>query len=234
MEWIRLYFIVEGATEEKFVKNILHPHLVTKQIEVKVSMVSTKATGSRINKGGLVNYERAKKDIIKWLKSDPNPDAYFTTMFDLYALPNNFPEKNKVIKFKDPYKKVEFLEQNFYDNIYLETNDRRFIPYIQLQEFETFLFVQPELLADTFFEEKNKTDKFKLILKNNQDNPELIDEGRTTAPSKRIIALYPKYQYKKADIAPLITQKIGIEALRKNCRHFNDWITKLENLCPNA
>lgn len=60
------------------------------------------------------------------------------------------------------------------------------------------------------------------------NNPELIDEGKATAPSKRIIKLVPEYD--KVSVGADIAAINGVEFLKEKCRHFNDWITTLENL----
>jgi hypothetical protein len=56
----------------------------------------------------------------------------------------------------------------------------------------------------------------------------LIDDGPTTAPSKRIIAEIPEYDKATAGVA--VAEKIGMDTLRQKCRHFNEWITRLEQL----
>jgi hypothetical protein len=61
-------------------------------------------------------------------------------------------------------------------------------------------------------------------------NPELINNGETTSPSKRILQCIPEYAKPVDGIA--ITQKIGLDVLRQKCRHFNEWIGKLEGLNP--
>jgi hypothetical protein len=61
-------------------------------------------------------------------------------------------------------------------------------------------------------------------------NPELIDDGEQTAPSKRIIAQLPDYEDRKPAAGPVIAEAIGLEAIRSKCRHFNEWLTKLEQL----
>ncbi|MEX8547306.1 MAG: DUF4276 family protein, partial [Mucilaginibacter sp.] len=59
-------------------------------------------------------------------------------------------------------------------------------------------------------------------------NPELINESPETAPSKRIISLCNSYD--KIDDGILILKEIGLETMRKECRHFNDWVSQLEKL----
>jgi hypothetical protein len=58
--------------------------------------------------------------------------------------------------------------------------------------------------------------------------PEEINDGETTAPSKRLQGLYPGYD--KILFGPLIAQRIGLDRLRQECLHFHDWMSKLEAL----
>ncbi|WP_242049062.1 DUF4276 family protein [Planktothrix sp. FACHB-1365] len=85
---IRLHIIAEGQTEEEFVNTILTEHLGYFNISTDVHRITTKRTRTAVHRGGLVSYQKAKKDIILWLKQDKHPEARFTTMCDLYALPN--------------------------------------------------------------------------------------------------------------------------------------------------
>jgi len=42
----------------------------------------------------MISYERAKNDLLLWIKQHSTKTYethYFTTMFDLYALPDDFP-----------------------------------------------------------------------------------------------------------------------------------------------
>ncbi len=61
-------------------------------------------------------------------------------------------------------------------------------------------------------------------------NPELINDGPDTAPSKRIIAEIPEYEGMKSSAGPIVAEKIGLASLQTRCRHFGDWINQLEDL----
>ena len=63
-------------------------------------------------------------------------------------------------------------------------------------------------------------------------NPELINNGPETAPSKRIIKAIEgdkrtHYNYNKPKTGKFVTKNIGIDELRSRCKHFNEWIEKL-------
>ncbi len=110
----------------------------------------------------------------------------------------------------------------------LDIHDNRFIPYIQLHEFETLLFVEPQKFEIEYFDRPEGIVALKAIA-DSFGNPELIDQGEQTAPSKRIIKIFSDYTSNKPTIGSMIAHEIGIEALKKQCRH-NNWITKLEDL----
>ncbi len=226
---IRLHITAEGQTEERFAKDTLVNHLSTFNVFADVRCVLTSKDKHKKHRGGLISYQKARSDIQHWLKSDANKDARFTTMFDLYALPNDFPGFEEVSKKRNPYEKIELLEIALFEDI----NDNRFIPYIQLHEFEALLFSKPSMLELEYFDHEKELKQLEKILTSFSNNPELINDKPETAPSKRIINLIPEYEGNKVNVGAVIASLIGIEHLRKSCAHFNEWLTKLENLLKN-
>ncbi|MBN3873010.1 MAG: DUF4276 family protein [Nostoc sp. JL33] len=59
-------------------------------------------------------------------------------------------------------------------------------------------------------------------------SPEHINEGATTAPSKRIIRCCLGYE--KPLHGSLIAIDIGLDTIPQQCEHFNQWLTRLENI----
>lgn len=126
------------------------------------------------------------------------------------------------------YKLVSFLENLFFEDINTETEcENKFIPYLQLHEFEGLLFSDIEKIHEVM---KVNTDKRSELVKISEkfNNPELINQGSDTAPSKRLIKLYSTYD--KVTSGSIIAQKIGLNEIRKKCSHFNSWLKKIENL----
>jgi hypothetical protein len=149
-------------------------------------------------------------------------------MFDLYALPKDFPEFEQSNKLLDSYIKVKALESSFAKDI----NHYRFIPYIQLHEFEALIFTDlTELYKDFPDNDQYKRDIDHLLAEcKNYSSPELINQNATTAPSKRLEKVIPKYKKLKTSLAPQVVEKIGLAKIREKCPHFDQWITQLENL----
>ncbi len=209
---IYIYAVVEGQTEEKFIKDILNPYLEDYGKFIYPIIVKTK-TG---HKGGITEYKPIKKDILSLLK---DRNVYVTTMIDYYGLPSDFPGMQTRPK-GNIYQKVSYLELEFHKDI----NHERFIPYIQIHEFESLLFSDIQV-----FRSEIQNCLHKII--NKFPNPEEINDNPNTAPSKRIEQAYKKagLTYNKL-LGVEILKRIGINTLKSRCQHFRDWIDKLISL----
>jgi hypothetical protein len=223
---IRLHALVEGQTEEAFFNRAIAKHLATMDIQADVRLINQRmSSNSRIYKGGWNSYAAASRDLSRWMREDTG--AWFTTMVDLYAIPKDFPNLANSAGIQSPYERVNFLEEAWKiavctDKIW------RFMPYIQLHEFEALLLADPQQLDWEFLEHEKAIEK--LVKMVGGVNPELIDDGAQTAPSKRIIKEIPEYEDRKASAGPVVADKIGLEALRARCQHFDQWLTALEAL----
>jgi hypothetical protein len=170
-------------------------------------------------KGGIVPYERFKRDI-KRLLNDPSA-AMVTTMIDFYGLPKNFPGR-KNMPTGSCYKRVMYLEEELQKDI----NHHKFLPYLTLHEFEAILFVEPTRISQAF-SGIGKSKELSAI-RAQFKSPEEINEDPEQAPSKRLQKLFPEYQ--KTLHGPLVISEIGLERIRSGCPHFDAWLEKLEAL----
>lgn len=222
---VRLNMIVEGLTEQVFARDVMMPHLAQEQVYISARRIETGRRGPRIFRGGMTDYHRARQDIRRWLKQDKQGEVRLTTMFDLYALPDDFPGYAEAKQILDPYQRVETLEQHLGDDI----DDPRFIPHIQLHEFEALLFSAPEQFAVSF-PDCEKQIGVLCAIATQFPSPEHIDDDEHGAPSKRIANELPGYLRRKTTAGPRIAQAIGLAAIREKCTHFGKWIETLEEL----
>ena len=127
------------------------------------------------------------------------------------------------------YAQVSKLEDEFGKDV----NCYKFIPYIQLHEFEALVLCDIDGLKDSYPNASEKLGRLKEeITSKYGDNMELVNNSAETAPSKLIIkALKDEYHYDKPKSGTEITDKVGIDTLRSNCQHFNDWLTRIETTC---
>lgn len=217
----RIHILVEGQTEETFVKEMLSPHLWQYGIYPTVTMVCTrKERNVRRDRGGFSSYYQIKRDITRLCK-DTDVVA-ITTLFDFYGFPSNSPGMD-TLPVSDCYTQVNHIEAHFKTDI----GDHRFIPFIMLHEFETILFCDPEKLKYSFPNQKSKIQKI-VNISGQFDSPELINNSRETAPSKRILQIFDDYD--KVLHGCTTALEIGMDTIRNQCSHFNDWLSRLENL----
>ncbi len=223
----RLHFFVEGQTEQTFADTVLKPHLADFCVYMqKPVLIAHARKKGRIHRGGGRNFTAMQNDITRRLKEDSERDVFFTTMIDLYALHANFPGLEEAEKLRmDPYRRVEALEKSWLD----ETGDNRFIPFIQLHEFEAYLFSDVSRLA-LFFDNASSGIAALQKIVDDVQSPEQIDDGQHTAPSKRIIEQFPEYRDLKPTVGPQAAETIGLENIRSKCLHFKRWIERLEKL----
>jgi len=228
MSWIRLNIVVEGPTEEEFANEILKPYLSRFSISVIPRMVShpPKARKEertlRKHKGGLLDFEWLRKDLDIWMREDRSPETHFTTMIDLYGYPRNAPRYDEAKKLA-AYEKVALLEQGMAESF----DSARFIPYIQLHEFETLLFSDVCKWNVFFLEGRDAlTDLAESVAQ--FENVEMINDDEKTAPSKRIKSHLPDYD--KVLAGNVLAIEIGLPVMREKCRHFNEWLARLESL----
>jgi len=218
---IRVHVLVEGETEVTFVKQVLLPHFTSYGIHLLPRQL-----GRTRHKRGICTYPLAQREILITLKHEAQ--TFCTTMFDYYGMPPDWPQRKEA---RDrPFAERSIMIENaistdISSRLGSRFNCSRFIPYVQMHEFEALLFSDPKVLADGLGLAddgpiRHITDQFQ--------SPEEINDSQQTAPSKRIAGLNAKYS--KVTHGTLISQTIGLNVMRAQCPHFNEWIAKLEAL----
>jgi hypothetical protein len=218
----RVSVIVEGPTERSFVQQVLAPLLWASEIYLSATILGVPG-----HKGGRTNYARVKKDVLRRLKEDRT--AYCTTMFDYYGLGRGFPGMPLPPNLSN-VDKVIHLERAMRQDIIAEAPDLRpdvrFLPYLQLHEYEGLLFSDPGAFASRIHQ-AHLAPQFQAI-RQSFPTPEDIDDNPDTAPSKRVVGLCPSYN--KVLDGTRAASAVGIEAMRRECPHFRDWVESLGHL----
>ena len=218
----RVVALVEGVTEQTFIGTVLAPQLALDGI-----MMTARLIGKPGRKGGVGSYSRARRDIVAVLRQDTT--VFCTTMFDYYGMPHGWPQRRFAsdVPFE---KKAALIEDAILQDISQEMGSdfhrQRFIPYVQMHEFEALLFSAPDTLAEMMGQPKMTVELREIGVR--FDSPEMINDHFETAPSKRLVKLFPAYN--KVLDGTLIAQRIALPTLRQKCLHFSAWLTKLESL----
>ena len=211
---IRVHVICEGPTEEDFVRQVLLPPFIGWGIQLLPSCI-----GRVGHKGGRVKIPRLEFDLQTRFR---DRECYCTTLFDFYGLPTDFPGKSAAASIFDLAAKqravivglTEWAESRFGENAW------RFLPYVQMYEFEALLFSRPDILASAIGAPR-LAQPFQSI-RSQFPTPEWINDDPNTAPSKRIESLHPGYS-KPADPV-LAATEIGLETIRSECPLFSAWL----------
>jgi hypothetical protein len=227
MSNVEIYIVVEGQTEQTFVRDVLAPQLAHKGIYLYSVLL-----GKPGHKGGDVRFDRAKADIGNFLKQRTH--TYISTMFDYYRIDANWPgraevrqeiKKGKTLTASQKAEILEIATLREIKNAFPDYDTgSRFIPYIEMHEFEALLFSDADVLA-----EKTEIDAAQIKgIVAEYNNPEEINDEPAKAPSKRLLALKPGYR--KVAMGKTVTAAVGSQIIREKCPHFNNWLTKFESL----
>ena len=227
---MRLLVHVEGETDEAFVNNVLGPHLYNHGYMSVAARIIGEARG-RARRGGVVAWPAAKRDILRHLRRDPT--CAHTTLVDYYAMPESgdkgWPGRGeaRTVAVAAKGEVVELaIGADMQRAIGANADLRLFVPYVMVHEFEALLFCDCTALAETVGDPALAADF--LAIRHAFQTPEHIDDSPNTAPSKRIKQICPRYR-KRLD-GPNAAQRTGIERMRDECKHFADWLSRLEAL----
>ena len=218
----RIHIICEGQTEEAFVNNLLVPHFALLGIFLHPSLI-----GKPGHKGGFVKVGRLFIVIRNRLLGDKT--AWCTTFFDYYGLSDDFPGKLEADKGGTAEEKSSRLLAGLMATLDEKIDAEplcRFIPYVQMHEFEGLLFSDPVRFASGIC--RPKCGERLQTIRNEFATPEEISDDPTTAPSKRIQAVCRDYE--KPTHGTLASLEIGLDTIRRKCRLFDGWLKRLEAL----
>ncbi len=209
---IRVCIVCEGQTEVEFVKSCLAPYLLDRNV---VAFPTLLRAPSGNHRGGRVTVER----LVRFMSHQYRQTDRITTLVDFYGFQDR-KGRNRAQ-----------LEADIRSGIANATThyDSRFVlPYVQMHEFEGLLFSDPqafECVQDGW----NASTRLALeAVTRDFETPEEINNSPETAPSKRILSIFPEGAYSKTEHGPLIAEAIGMDAIRARCPAFSEWVGKLQ------
>jgi len=213
--------LVEGLTEQLFVKQLLRPYMAARGLHLTPIILSKPG-----EKGGDVKFARASNDIGRHLKQ--RGDTCITLLVDYYGIRGDWPGYAESKWQIDHRRKAAIMNEATAEQVqqlFPEQNQgSRFIPYVSMYEIEALYFSDPACLAEQLGVAQCQID---MILAECGE-PEKINDHVTTAPSKRLEALSERFKKTSSGIA--VAGKIGIDKMRGACPLFDSWLTKLESL----
>lgn len=214
--------LVEGQTEERFVKEVLQPHLASRGLWLTPTVLRTSEPRQPVRKGGVSSWGKMRRDLQRL--AEDSSAAAITTILDYYGLPDDVPGMASRPARQSALAQVAHVEAALNQ----ERGDLRFRAYVSLHELEALLFAGVERWAQRF----DTVEVARLRADVAGLEPEAIDDGVTTAPSKRLERFLSRYR--KTLHGPACIGDIGLELIRARCPHFGEWLTWLERAGERA
>ena len=222
-----LLVAIEGQTEEAFIRKLVAPALAERSVFCTPRLLRTSRTG----RGGGLTADRVLHRLPRILKE--RDDVYVSTFFDLYGLKPDFPGVRESSIIPDPIRKAVDIEAAFGDAVVEIAGCRRerFVPHIQPYEFESLLFADVSAFATARSAWQSRVSRLGNV-RGQYPTPEHINDGQTTHPSARLGHLLSRPDYNKRIDGPDVASAIGLDRIRAECRHFAQWLGRMEALRP--
>ncbi len=209
---VRIGVIVEGYTEMDFIKFVLGPYLLPKNVHM-IPRVIGRGVGR--NGGGNVTVNRLVNDMSRFYKQH----GAVTSLVDFYGFKG---KENKDVDELEAHL-MEKIRERIGHRLY----ESRAVPYVQKYEFEALLFSDIDAFSSVLSVSDESIELLSAVVAS-FDNPEEINDNYETAPSKRIMDIISKYH--KRNHGPSVAGKIGIDRIRSKCPRFDKWVETLEAL----
>ena len=146
-------------------------------------------------------------------------DATVTMLFDYYGFPEDAPGMADQ-PCASPVERVRHVEASMGQAV----ASRRFWPNLVLHETEAWVFAAAGELGDLL-----GTPGLAAALRADcaeAGGPEMVNSSREQAPSKRLLRYWPLYD--KVNDGPLAVCALGVAGLRRQCPHFDEWLSVFE------
>lgn len=212
----RLIIVCEGATEQEFCQMVLSPYLYSKGVIVETPTIKHSC-------GGIVAWGTLKKQIIQHLNET---EVVVSMLIDFYRIKDSFrfPGWMEAKNMEPSQIKMDYLFHQMTMDMQ-ESLRNRFIPYIQLHEFEGLLFSDITAYKKNFTKTECDFQAIESAIKD-FPTPEDINNGPNTAPSVRLKNAIRGYE--KDLYGGILADDIGLKTIRERCPLFNKWVERLE------
>lgn len=213
----KLIIICEGQTEQEFCDKILKDHFFAHNTNIEYPIILHSG-------GGIVKWQHLKRQID--LHHATDNQAFITTFIDYYGIEQHhgFPDWTSAHLETDKSIRMTILETGMRNSLDAPLQ-AKFIPNIQLHEFEALILSDSTVFGSYYDPHEFNNTALTALCSN---PPESINNGLTTAPSKRLQTHIPIYD--KVTDGPELAKLIGLGTIRVKCPRFNDWLVQLEGI----
>lgn len=211
----QVVILVEGQTEEALVKEVLGPAASMRGTYVTPVVVTTSATPTGAHHGGghWKHYHTQLQDLLKashWHRVG--------LLLDYYQYPKGAPEREEATSSESLGSTGR--QATLMVALRAEYPDPRFRPLVVLHEIEALVLAAIDAgQGDGLLPRQGLAELRQAITR--AHGPEQVNDGPSTAPSKRLEAADPGYM--KTVTGPLLVSEAGLPAVLERCPTFKDW-----------
>lgn len=219
MEFREIAILVEGQTESAFVSEILAPYLQPLGVFAKPVIVKTArwADGTTFRGGG-GDWRHYAGDLARLLAATHYHRV--SLLVDFYAYPRNGPGAACCHGPHQPRRCAAHRIQAMADAV----AKPRFVPHVVLHEFETWVIAAamdaPAVLGDVAVAKRLDAEAASV-----SGDVELLNDSPQTAPSKRVMRVWPEYD--KVTDGIEVIREAGLAAVMDRCPGLKAWIDQL-------
>lgn len=217
--------LCEGQTEREFCRSVLAEYMAAHGVALAGTLVGK----PQRKQGGVQEWPVYRKELLRLAKE--RADRHVGVMVDYYAMPHSWPGRSEAAK-QPPDQRGEYVETRLREDLEPEIGPR-FEPCVQLHEFESLLFVDPDTTALSiavggWSSPEYGAKQLSKIKAEFGDDVEKIDDSPETAPSKRIVGVFRGYD--KVFWGVTAVKDVGLEALRAGCPWLDRWLGRLQSI----
>jgi Domain of unknown function (DUF4276) len=216
----QIVVLVEGQTEEQFVRTVLQPYLNPYEdavgLWVTPMVVATSRTGAGLKaRGGGSKWRNYDRDLRLLLAQ---PHWYRVgLLLDYYAYPRDGPGATIVGVAKDRHAGV-------LSALCAQYPDPRFAPCLALHEFETWVIAAASSRTASLGQAAPAAALHQVVDAFHGD-VEAVNDGPDTSPSKRLAAAWAGYVKTIDGVA--VVQEAGLDSIRAHCPALDVWLSRL-------
>lgn len=208
---IRLGIVVEGETEEEFIKRVVATRLIEQDIQATPILVGLKR--HRSSRGGNVTVENVATQMSRLVHSF----EAVTSLVDFYGFVNKGEATCQELE--------ERITEAAHSKIDGPFDEQHVFAYVQQHEFESLLFADVTAFERILLDPPPSLPAELAAIRAQFASPEDINDHHDTAPSKRLLGAIPMYR-KRID-GPVVAEAIGLERIRAECPRFDAWLNRL-------
>ncbi len=226
---IRLLVLCEGDTEREFCKTVVAPHLRTRDVELSATLLSKLGR----KQGGIVPWAEFRAELLMLARGNDAP--HVAVLVDFYKLKICWPGRVSAAD-KSKSDRGPEVERALCVDLSQKLGSR-FHPCVQVHEFESLLFVDPDRAAAKLASIAGIASQGRIASAMSGiraicgSSVEDIDDRPNNAPAERLKKIVTGYN-KLAWGLPAVAD-VGLTALRAGCPWLNRWVTRLERLGGN-